>query len=350
MIKFLFLCCLSLCQSVLASSDLEEYAQDFVLEVKKISISEAPYAFNPSIVKWEGKTLLSFREILEPSCCSSVSSSSDSRIGLIWLDENFEPLGSPQILHLTTSKMASMQSEDARLIVIGQHLYLVYSGNGKNVIDDEGFRMYVAELEFDGEFFHVLSNECLSEFEGKNKNKREKNWVPFSYDDELYLAYSLKPHKILKPYLDGSQKCETICMTMPSTVWEWGELRGGTPALPIDDNHYLAFFHSSKYMASQHSHYADMYHYFMGAYLFSKQPPFEIKQISPEPITGKGFYHGERYDPYWHPVQVVFPCGFMFDENYIWISFGRQDHEILLAKLDKKSFLKFFINVSTIKN
>lgn len=349
MLKIFTLCFLSLTYLIGAAQDLEEEMQDFVLETKKIEIPEFPYAFNPSIVLWHGHLLMSFREIGDPLEVSPLPSGGDSRIGLIWLDEQFNPIGIPQILSLKSANIKAMQSEDARLITVGDHLYLIYSGNGNNIIDDEGFRMYVAELTFDGTHFSVLRNECLSQFEGRNKNKREKNWVPFAYDDKLYLSYSLKPHKILQPLLNGSKTCLSICSSMPSIVWEWGELRGGTPALPIDDNQYLAFFHSAKVLATVHSDYQEVPHYFMGAYLFSREAPFAIKQISPEPICGQGFYRGYSYVPYWHPVQVVFPCGFIFDEQFIWVAYGRQDHEMWIVKLDRQGLLESMIQVSTLK-
>ena len=90
-----------------------------------------------------------------------------------------------------------------------------------------------------------------------------------------------------------------------------------------------------------------MAHYFMGAYAFSLAPPFEITQISPEPIIGKGFYIGKVYNPYWKPVKVVFPCGFIFDDKYIWVAYGKQDHEIWIAKIDKNGLLKSLNPVQT---
>ena len=67
--------------------NLEEAPHSFVLETKQISIPEFPKAFNPSILRWEGKLLLSFRNIANPK-----DSYNSSEIGLIWLNDDFEPL------------------------------------------------------------------------------------------------------------------------------------------------------------------------------------------------------------------------------------------------------------------
>lgn len=348
MAKLLLFCLLCIQMFVFAEQDLEEYVQDFVVETKKIEISDYPHAFNPSFLRWQGRLLMSFRAMSLASGSSGLSSMGDSKLGLVWLDDEFNPIGKPQILNLKNVRGEDMQSEDARLISADNRLYLIYSGNGNTIIEDEFFRMYAAELFFDGISFSITSNECFAIFEGRNKNKREKNWVPFSYKDELFLAYSLKPHKILKPLLDGSKMCQSFCSTNPSIVWEWGELRGGTPALQIDGENYLSFFHSSKLMATTHSNFDEMPHYFMGAYLFSSEPPFAIKQISPEPICGHGFYKGQNYQPYWHPVQVVFPCGLLVEEPYIFVAYGRQDHELWVVKLEKQALLESLIQVSTL--
>ena len=98
-------------------------------------------------------------------------------------------------------------------------------------------------------------------------------------------------------------------------------------------------------MSTVHSEELDMPHYFMGAYTFSQHPPFEITKISPEPIVCHGFYDGLKYKPYWKPVRVVFPCGYIMNEHYIYVSYGRQDHEIWVIKLDKHKLKNSLIPV-----
>lgn len=339
--------------SLSSAIDLEDLKQDFVLETKKIEIAGHPHAFNPSIIRWQGRLLMSFREMTpwpiinwfqEEKFINSVGS---SQIGLIWLNDNFSPMGSPQILRLQEEFLSlPSRSEDARLIAIGDRLYLVYSDNQNPLLTDGGFRMYIAELLFDGIGFSLSNVECLSCFEGENAERREKNWVPFAYQDNLFLAYSLLPHRILRPI--GEEVCETFSTTKGTIAWDWGELRGGSPGI-LDGDHYLAFFHSCMYMTTLHSHEECVLHYFMGAYTFSSQPPFEITQISFEPIIGKNFYKGREYEPYWKPVRVVFPCGFIFNQDYVWITYGRQDHEIWMAKLDKQKLLSSLIPIASIE-
>lgn len=328
-----------------AYTDLEQKAQEFVLETKQIIISEYPNAFNPSIIRWNNSNLMSFRVIPDPK------HTFNSWIGLIRLDEKFRPIGKPQQLKIRPENApVPSRIDDGRLVSIDNRLYLVYSDNEDMIITRGrgGFRMYIAELDFDGKIFFVKTIERLSSFEGNSMSRREKNWVPFDYYGQLLLAYSIVPHRILRPVL-GSGHCETFVSSESLIKWNWGELRGGTTAL-LDGDNYLAFFHSSKPMVTTHSQGKEVLHYFMGAYTFSNHPPFAINQISNEPIIGKKFYNGPDYKPYWKPVKVVFPCGFIFDDNYIWIAYGRQDHEIWITKLNKKKLYASLVPVSFNKN
>jgi hypothetical protein len=229
---------------------------------------------------------------------------------------------------------------------VGDTLWLVYSDNSEPAITRGGFRVYIAKVIVSEDHFSLEDIECLSHFEGENPNIREKNWVPFDYQNHLLLAYSLTPHQILSPIFNTGE-CQTIANSCAPIDWRWGLLRGGTPAILDESGEYIAFFHSSIDMATVHSKGKIAAHYLMGAYTFSAHPPFNITRISPEPIIGKGFYHGASYQPFWKPVQVVFPCGILLNEDDIWITYGRQDHEIHIAKIDKKGLLNSLKRVSS---
>jgi len=324
--------------------DFEESAQDFVLESKRIEIPGYPTAFNPSIIRWGKEFLLAFRVI--PNRTQSFT----SQLGVILLDETFSPISQPQFLNTREpNALTPSRAEDGRLIFVGDKLYLVYSDNSEPKISKGGFRVYIAEVDFDGGNFKLKTPECLTRYEGESRNIREKNWVPFDYNGNLLLTYSLIPHLIFRPLLNGNGECETVASTMGPINWNWGILRGGTSALlgVAPNGDYLSFFHSSKMMASIHSEGKNVLHYFMGAYTFSPQPPFEMTSISPKPIIGKGFYKGDIYKPYWHPVRVVFPGGYLFDERFVWIAYGRQDHEIWIAKLDRQKLLESLVPVNS---
>lgn len=346
-LNYISLPCLVLSNGLGASEpyfDIELIAQDYVLETKQIILPEYPHAFNPSIVRWQGQLLMCFRVLLEnsPVPPPGVHSSGSSYLGLVWLDEEFNPISSPQILPLGSLDQQDeviSRADDARLVVVGETLYLIYSDNRNEEVTEGGFRLYVVELAVENRNVHIVHENPLLNFEGESPQRREKNWVPFDYEGRLLLAYSLAPHKIFLPG-ERESTCETVATTWFDNIWPCGELRGGTPAIKIDDEHYLSFFHSSLDLITEHSEGEPRLHYFMGAYLFSATAPFQITHMSEEPIVGKNFYHGNRYTPYWKPVCVVFPCGQLVGEEHIWVSYGRQDHEIWICKLDKQKLLE----------
>lgn len=333
----LFLCLVS--GMVEAGVNLEKSPSPFVLESKQIHLSEFPDAFNPSIVRWHGKLLMSFRNIGNPK-----DSYNSSYIGLVRLDDNFVPYGHPQILQLSQKgAFVPHRAEDARLIIVGGHLFMIYSDNEDPVITKGNFRVYIAELIEKNGHFSVLRKDKLVNFEGANPELREKNWTPFDYRSTLFLSYSLNPHLVFRPLI-GKGKCETVASSSRPLPWLWGDLRGGTQTLQIGDR-YLTFFHSSLRMISEHSQGKEMLHYFMGACTFEGKPPFAITHVSPEPIIGLGFFTGHVYKPYWGSWRGIFPGGFIFDDNSIWIVYGRQNHELWVVKLDKKGLLESLIPV-----
>lgn len=313
--------------------DLEQKAQDFVLETKQIIIPGFPGAFNPSIIRWKNSLLMSFR-IRDEKMISTFE------MGFVWLDEHFNPISTPCVLDIRDNPSIFYRNQDPRLITINKDVYIVYS-NFIKIDQTIVRRMFIAPLQYEDDTFFITNPLCLHSFDG-DSNKLEKNWTPFNYNEDLLLAYSLLPHRILKYFDSGT--CSTISSTHSSIDWNWGQLRGGTPAFLID-NQYVGFFHSSKKFPSVQSNGRSMIHYVMGAYTFSDNPPFNITSISPEPILGKKFYSGPTYNT-WKPMRVVFPGGYIFDEQYIWVAYGRQDHEIWVAKLDKNGLLKSLVPCS----
>lgn len=306
--------------------DLDQGQQQFILETKRIEIPGFPGAFNASIALWKDAYLMCFR-------VRNAAMVSTFQIGIVLLDRSFKPINKAQILEIRHDTASYAHYQDPRLIELNNTIYLIYS----NEIHDGNMvtrRMFIAPLQHENNIFFIENPVCLHAFEGASK-RWEKNWVPFTYHNNLFLSYSLLPHRILKPENLGF--CTTESSTYSEINWQWGELRGGTPAIRIDEG-YLAFFHSSKVMASQQSEGKKIQHYFIGAYLFSDQPPFSITHVSAEPLKHKSFYNGTMYNT-WKPLRVVFPMGLLVEDDYIYITYGRQDFEIWIAQIDKKELL-----------
>lgn len=320
---------------LLAIIDLDEIVQDFILDTQKIDIPGYPDAFNPSLVKWEEFYLMCFR-LRDPL------SASTHLIGIILLDEDFKPVSKPSLLSIRyKTQCLPAMTQDPRLINIGEDLYVVFNDMVK-MENGKIRRMYIGKLQHDESNFFVDEPQILLQFDGERQNKHEKNWVPFEYNGNLLLSQSINPHHVLslasEPYA-----CDTFALSCGSFQWEWGELRGGTPALK-DGDEYLAFFHSSRDVHTIQAYGKKISHYVMGAYTFKGTPPFNLTRISPEPIVAQTFYEEPHYKT-WKPLRAVFPAGFVCDNKYIWVSYGRQDHEAWIIKIDKEGLYNSLVPV-----
>ena len=128
--------------------------------------------------------------------------------------------------------------------------------------------------------------------------------------------------------------------------WGHGHLRGGTPAVLIDDKYYLSFFHTQTKLKS--SGYNT---YFMGAYTFSKQAPFTLLSISRFPIVDKQFYTGP-WDTRFSNRKinyVVFPMHFTVENNKIQLTIGHQDAAGWLVTMELPDLLKSMREVGPVQ-
>lgn len=317
--------------------DLETMESSFVLETKQIQIPGYPKAFNPSIVRWNGSLLMCFRYLADPKDLWI------SKVGLVWLDEEYNPIGTPQLLDTRVSlPHIPSRSEDPRLYVVGNRLFVTYNDNEEK--EHGGVRrIYYGELEYDGTTFHEKTHIPLLFWQGADKDTWEKNWIPFEYKNTMHFIYSVTPHFILSPKRKSSS-CTTIASTDGGIHWPWGRIRGGTPPYVVG-NEYLSFYHSCKVLRSKQTDGKELHHYFMGAYTFSAEPPFHVTQISAEPIIGKEFYSGTTYKRI--HKHVVFPGGYIFDDQHLWVIYGREDSEIWVAKIERAGLFKSLIPVNT---
>lgn len=309
--------------------DLIDEPKQVVIDKKQIFFEEFPDAFNPSMIKTEDGYLLSFR--YSPD---RYSNSWFNYIGIVELDDDFEPISDPQLLATRTKNSRTQsQSEDARLFTYRGRIFLTYNDNTEVNYTTYSDRrdIFVAELKFiDGEYSLGAPIKLL--YEDKRYILWQKNWVPFEYQGKLLMGYTVNPHEILYVNLINGSCYHCYESTAPIN-WEFGILRGSTPPLLVDGE-YLAFFHSGTITSSYASWGWDIWHYFMGAYTFSATPPFEITRISPVPIISEDFYTQSAREK-----RVIFPGGFHVSGDKIYVAYGKDDYEIWIATIDKNALM-----------
>jgi predicted GH43/DUF377 family glycosyl hydrolase len=305
--------------------------QKVVLETKRILLEDFPEAWNPSMIKVDQGYLMTFRY-----CPDVISQGWVSYIGIVLLDEAFDPISKPQLLktRVKNSKTPS-QSEDARIFKFKDRLFLIYHDNVDIVYPATWQRrdMFMSELLFTNNQFTLTPPLKLIHEEKYNSQTWQKNWVPFEKDGVLLMTYSINPHEILYTnLLTGT--CYPAYETRAEIQWDFGILRGSTPPLLVDGE-YLAFSHSGIITSSESSWGLDLWHYYMGAYTFSAEPPFEITKMTPVPIMHDSFYTPSDYNK-----RVIFPGGFVVSDSFIYVAYGKDDNEIWIATLDKAMLKK----------
>lgn len=325
----------------LFSQEIEILKQNFNIVTKKIHIPKFHKAFNACIYKSDQGIILTFRYHPDPI------KHWISQAYIVHLDEDLNVISHPQQLKFRDTSAYPPIYSDCRIIPFQDKKYIIYTdftdfeyppGLDYNPFYDCREYLQLAELEFlDSKY--VTKTPVKLIYEAKQYTQlRQKNWTPFEYNGKFYLSYYFFPHEIIELDLKTGD-CELAYFTPSSHFWKWGDIRGSTSAQLVDGN-YLTFFHSSKTVATPQSKGNLHFHYFIGALIFSSEPPFEILKASPEPIIAEDFYTFTGSN-----LHCVFPLGFIVIGEDIYISYGKDDHEIWIAKISKKELLDSLISV-----
>jgi predicted GH43/DUF377 family glycosyl hydrolase len=307
---------------------------EIVLETKQIFLPEFPDAFNPSIIALDEEQgfILVFRYSPDRFGQHWIS-----YVGAVYLDKNFDPVSKPQLLSIRHAKSKTpSQSEDPRIFSFRGRYFIIFNDclEIENPSTAQRRDMYLTELYCSQDGFSLSSPIKLFHEQKYNEQWWQKNWVPFLSHEAFFLIYSIDPHNIIYPNL-ARGNCWSVYETESELNWKWGHLRGGTPALLVDGE-YLSFFHSSIKTESDVSQNFELWHYFMGAYTFSPEPPFQITKITPSPLAGEGFYTSSNYEK-----RVIFPGGYAVVNSRIYVTYGKDDQEMWVATLNKAALMKF---------
>lgn len=313
---------------------------DFVIDTKKISIPCYENVFNPSIIQTDQGLLLSFRY-----CPYDRALPLFSEIGLVYIDKNFNPISQPILLNMREGSPAKPHKcEDARLFEFDKKYFIIFNDSQDANLRKKDLRRDINLVELfcnSNRTFDVSKPLELRHYEDYETTCWQKNWYPIPTEDALYLGYTISPHELIDVNFETGICKTEVKQNFDSSHWRYGQLRGGTPALPTTEG-YLTFFHSSIGISTPNSLFNKFYCYFMGAMILDKSPPHAIKKISVKPINHPSFYDLHKKER----KKVIFPGGFIFQGNDIFLVYGKDDREIWVAKLDKEGLLNSLIDVN----
>ena len=198
----------------------------------------------------------------------------------------------------------------------------------------------------------------------------QKNWIPFSCNNEVFYVSHIWPFNVAKLSSPGNTlvayatpvnfashgaaaKDEWITSMGSENPWKFGPPHGSTQGVMMDNGEYLAFFHSYT------GYYRDkvIQTYVIGAVTWrtvnngTSKTAFQLSGISKTPIIpskdrciGKcaDFYkdrwlHDTRL--YGYVDYAVFPVSLILEDHYAYVMFAYQNIDNYIAKIDINSLL-----------
>jgi len=287
---------------------------------KKIEIQSY---FNGSIIRWNSRIIFCCRGD-QPSKPDGQGWFENIRLIICELDEDFQPIqGTAKFLNVTGRKGPN-RVEDCRLFVAGGSLYCSYG---------DGYEMYLARINDKLEALDCENITHAGVYIPGN-DYREKNWTPFSYDGMPFFVYSDNPRMVFDPrkrqfYVGGQE-----------ITWDYGVIRGGTPAIPYTEGKLITFFHAKVMLPGKD--WVDGRVYTMGAMLMQNKPPFMVTHITPMPLMrGENIYP----NPINKNIYVIFPAGIIEDKDSYWVSLGINDAKTGIIRVSKNLLTGMFRDV-----
>lgn len=264
--------------------------------------------YNGSIVRHNGKIYFASRAEQKPWLVRR-------KIVVCQLDEDYNPIQGTERFPKLSAEPDPFLVEDPRFISHDGKLILVYT---------DGLKMYSSELD---DSLEVAKNHgrikgpYVKSASGIN---REKNWSPFSFDGKLHYIYSDYPRIIICP--DGG-----LWMPKQGLQWDFGAIRGGTPAVRWE-NDYITFFHSSLEFFNPDANETRRV-YYVGAYTFSASPPFSARKVTEIPLIKAVPYRNHVERP--AISYVVFPTGVIEEKDHFVVSYGCNDYCTRITRISK---------------
>jgi hypothetical protein len=206
--------------------------------------------------------------------------------------------------------------EDPRSILFREELVLVVSDSQNKGCQGVMTLLFLDPdhlLEGDGGVKMVRPSRILRlHLTNKKERHVEKNWMPFVHEHSLCFVYSISPHIILRCNTENGE-CTKVAETSSPGVPRY--LRGGTPALLIHPDYYLAAGHARHAIAGMKFVYTTVF------YTFESKPPFRVLALSQE------FFIDNDFDTHSFKQLVQFASGLDFDSRTqrLFLSYGSND-------------------------
>lgn len=281
---------------------------------------------NPNFVNYKNKRYLFYRVEIRPYF-------QYSSIGCVELDLLDVPIeGTAKKIKLT-SLFEKGESEDPRLHVYNDRLFVVYN---------DGYGTAIAELneEMETIWCQFLNKDHLNKHTNEEMWNRQKNLVPFgSHENGFYIVdWCNNPRTIKKINIFG-HGFEFEDFEIPSIEldWNYGEIHNGSNLIEIEymgQKRYVGFFHSHQ-ITKCPEHWTKLKHekkYYVGLYMTKSLTDYSIEYYTNKPIV-EGRWPDESANVL---LACVFPSGISLENGQIVLWYGKNDSSIERKRLTWK--------------
>lgn len=261
--------------------------------------------FNPSIVQWRGELWLATRR----------AENNPPPFGMntlvLWnLDQHKRVLNKRPIHYWRTHPKE--QFEDPRLVVLSDDLFVSFT-NFK--VSNYRAHQVLSKIFNPASYYSTIAHILYGKNGvGLNENVgHEKNWVWFDTPKGWAFVYDPWPHHVV--ITNGGEPAQSFVSEPSACPWEFGQMRGGTPPVLVDGL-YWTFFHSS---CNDELVGPLRRRYYMGAYAFLPNPPYDIHSMTIEPLLAGSEEDGGS-------LPCVFPGGAVWQNGKWLVVLGVNDY------------------------
>lgn len=287
-------------------------------------------SYNPSIVRFHGKTLL--------SCRAHDRKDWRTNLYLSELGQDYRPINCVPIT--VPSTLTDHSHEDARLFNYKGELWASWTV-GKPYVKFHRCAVAFGRISLDAKECKIVS-AIFPKWGNNDFGGMEKNWLPLEIGNQLWCYYGNTEKDQTFIRLDGERVVESV--KTPALPWNFGPIHGG--AITLRGNGNLLFFFNSR---TRHGSSRQSERYHIGCAELRGCPPFEVLRISQKPILyGQEGYCLDGHK--WFKPNVVFACGAVDADDRIILAHGWNDSQCRIAKV-KHSELNFdLIHEASISN
>jgi hypothetical protein len=274
------------------------------------------FGYNPSIIHWKGKYLLTYRYHPENRF--------STRLAIAELDADFNVTHNEEIQGLE-----GVSVEDSKLFIHRGRLCMSWI-NAVWPAEKPTCSVRYGVLEKRDKW--MVTDKFWPKYGKNDGSGTEKNWVFFGHE-KLYCIYKSDPEQVVV-HFDNGEAVDEFHSDAPR--WNYGPIKGGTTPIPYQGR-LLRLFHST--LDNEPVPYRRRY--YIGALLMDSTPPFAVHKVSSEPIM-YGSEHDDLTDTersacgHYKP-KVVFPSGAVDkDDDTFLLAFGINDSSCGLATITEK--------------